>query len=469
MTCCSYTISGDDAGSFTVGRKDGQLKTKVMLDYEALPEDAKYHMVMVTATDPSGAIDSIMVMIEVTDEDDPPTISLGPVENTAPAFDAETATFMVYENMDAGAAVGTVEATDEDGDTLTYSDDSGYFDVDGSGNITTTMMLDYESAASHTVTVTASDGEDDASIAVTIAVGDMYPGCTVMGNNGQTNDCEILLGAKDTLMGEDATRMLDWSEDTPIASWDGVRKLSDSGRVEWLYLHGISAKEETARAEVKLNGTIPVELGGLDALTRLFLHRNNLTGGIPAELNGLTNLVWLRLYDNDLSGEVPDLSGMASLERFYIHENDLTGGVPTALSNSVTHILVHRNELTGGIPDLSAMTNLVWLGLYDNDLDGEIPATVGSLANLKRLYLHGNALTGAVPMEIGNLASLTNLWLTNNMLSGELPSSLDNLTNLERVRISGNNFTGCVPAALDTDNDDIADTGLSVCGSGDGS
>ena len=52
---------------------------------------------------------------------------------------------------------------------------------------------------------------------VTIAVGDMYPGCTVMGNDGQTNDCEILLGAKDTLMGEDATRMLDWSEDTPIA------------------------------------------------------------------------------------------------------------------------------------------------------------------------------------------------------------------------------------------------------------
>ena len=253
----------------------------------------------------------------------------------------------------------------------------------------------------------------------------MYPGCTVDRTNaGQSTTARSCWARWTTLMGADATRMLNWSEDTPIADWYGVRKLSESGRVEWLYLHGVSAKDATddapARAEVKLNGTIPAELGGLTGLTRLYLHRNNLTGGIPAELNGLTNLVWLRLYDNMLSGDIPDLSGMTSLERFYINENELTGGVPTGLSDSVTHILVHRNNLTGGIPDLSAMTNLVWLSLYDNDLDGEIPATLGMLSNLQTLYLHGNDLTGAVPMEIGNLAALTNLWLKNNMLDGEL-------------------------------------------------
>ena len=96
-------------------------------------------------------------------------------------------------------------------------------------------------------------------------------------------------------------------------------------------------------------------------------------------------------------------------------QNELTGGVPTGLSDSVTHLLVHRNDLSGDIPDLSGLTNLVWLGLYDNGLSGEIPATLGMLSNLERLYLHGNALTGMVPMEIGNLAALTNLWLSNNM------------------------------------------------------
>ena len=189
------------------------------LDFETQSE----YMVMLTATDPSGAYDNIMVMITVTDGSDDAIIVVGSGENTAPAFadDAET-DFMVYENMYAGAAVGMVMATDEDGDTLTYTDDSMYFDVDDMGNITTTMALDHEAMASHTVTVTATDDRDGSdSIDVTIMVGDMYPGCTVMGNNGQTNDCEILLGAKDTLMGDDATRTLDWSEDTSMA-WTGT-------------------------------------------------------------------------------------------------------------------------------------------------------------------------------------------------------------------------------------------------------
>ena len=202
-------------------------------------------------------------------------------------------------------------------------------------------------------------------------------------NTGQMADCEALLASRDALMGDDATMTLNWSIDTAIADWDGVRKMSESGRVEWLYLHGTTADADAGRAESKLNGTIPAELGELDALTRLYLHRNNLTGGIPAELNDLTNLVWLRLYDNDLSGEIPDLSGMTSLERLYIHQNQLTGGVPAGVSDSVTHILAHRNELSGEIPDLGGMSNLVWLGLYDNDLSGSIPASLGMLSNLE--------------------------------------------------------------------------------------
>ena len=486
-----FSLGGPDAESFKLVDPTGesnsvQIQTKVELNYEALPEDDKYLTVIVTATDPSGASSNLTVNIEVLDGPDNAVISLVRTDNAAPAFEGATASRSVDENMPAGTNVGdAVAATDEDDDTVTYSlSGSDYFEIDSAtGQISTTMMLDYEAMGRHTVTVMADDGSGvenaTASIAVTVNVGNVEE-CEDTGamavadtsNAGAMADCEALLASRDALMGDDATRMLNWSKDTPMADWYGVRRLTASGRVEWLYLHGVSAKDATgdapARAEVKLNGTMPAELGGLTEMTRLYLHRNNLTGGIPAELNGLTSLVWLRLYDNDLSGEVPDLSDMASLERFYVHENQLTGGVPTALSDSVTHIRVDRNMLTGEIPDLSGMTNLVWLGLYDNDLSGEIPATVGSIANLKRLYLHGNALMGAVPMEIGNLASLTNLWLTNNMLSGELPSSLDNLTNLERVRISGgNSFTGCIPAALaNAANTDAADTGLATCGAG---
>ena len=166
-------------------------------------------------------------------------ITLRPAANTAPAFADDAATdFMVYENMYAGAAVGTVTA-DDPGDTLTYTDDSMYFDVDG-GNITTTMMLDHEAMASHMVkvTVTDSDGASD-SIDVTVMVGDMHPDCPV--NMGLTNDCEALLDAKGDLGGD-----LNWDTDTAMADWEGV-SMSD-GRVSEVWL---KEKAWTARSPLR--------------------------------------------------------------------------------------------------------------------------------------------------------------------------------------------------------------------------
>ena len=67
-----YTLSGADAASFDIGRNNGQLKTKAPLNYEA----RNSYRVVVTATDPFGATDSITVTINVTDEDDPAVITV---------------------------------------------------------------------------------------------------------------------------------------------------------------------------------------------------------------------------------------------------------------------------------------------------------------------------------------------------------------------------------------------------------
>ena len=57
-----YTLSGSDAGSFDIGRMTGQLMTKAPLDYET----KNSYSVTVTATDPSGASDTVTVTIAVT-------------------------------------------------------------------------------------------------------------------------------------------------------------------------------------------------------------------------------------------------------------------------------------------------------------------------------------------------------------------------------------------------------------------
>ena len=83
-----------------------------------------------------------------------------PPSNRAPSFDAQTTTRTVAENRAAGVNIGNpIAATDPD--TLTYSlggDDAGSFDiVAASGQLRTQAALDYESKASHTVTVRATD------------------------------------------------------------------------------------------------------------------------------------------------------------------------------------------------------------------------------------------------------------------------------------------------------------------------
>ena len=67
-----YTLSGLDAGSFRISRNSGQLKTKATLNYEA----RNTYTVVVTATDPSGTMDSIQVTVNFTDEDDPAVIAV---------------------------------------------------------------------------------------------------------------------------------------------------------------------------------------------------------------------------------------------------------------------------------------------------------------------------------------------------------------------------------------------------------
>ena len=67
-----YTLTGPDADAFRIGRNDGQLKTEAPLNFEV----RNSYSVVVTATDPFGAMDSIRVTIVVTDEDDPAEITV---------------------------------------------------------------------------------------------------------------------------------------------------------------------------------------------------------------------------------------------------------------------------------------------------------------------------------------------------------------------------------------------------------
>ncbi len=89
---------------------------------------------------------------------------MAPVGNNAPEFADDQATFTVPENSAADTVVGTVTATDDDDDTLTYSlegTDAASFDIDsGTGQIKTKANVDYnyEAKFDYKMTAKAADG-----------------------------------------------------------------------------------------------------------------------------------------------------------------------------------------------------------------------------------------------------------------------------------------------------------------------
>ena len=102
-------------------------------------------------------------------------------DNTDPVFDQESAVRGLRENTGAGEHVGDpFTATDEDGDTLTYSlegDDAGSFVINSrTGQILTRegVTYDHEVTTEYSVTVKADDGErGDATVEVAILVIDV--------------------------------------------------------------------------------------------------------------------------------------------------------------------------------------------------------------------------------------------------------------------------------------------------------
>ena len=222
----TYTLSGNGAGSFDINPSDGQISAKMKLDREAKSS----HMVKVTATDPDGADASIDVTITVTNVDDAPVIMRAPDANVAPEFaDSEDGARSVAEDTAAGGSIGNpVEATDDNNDTLTYvlgGTDAASFDINpDTGQLMTLAALDYETKASYSVTVTASDsGGLSGSIDVTITVTNVNeaPVAPTVANQTATKDTAFsyIVPAFTDLEGGTITYTATLSDDSELPGW----------------------------------------------------------------------------------------------------------------------------------------------------------------------------------------------------------------------------------------------------------
>ena len=162
----SYTLTDDAGGRFDIDPADGGLRVAdgSLLDFDT----ATSHDVTVRVTDSGGLTHSETFTISVNNlPGDPPT-ALTLTGDSVPEGSAD------------GTSVGTVSVTDPDaGDSATYTltdDAGGRFAIDSAtGEITVAdgSLLDFESAASHDVTVRVTNAGGLAHTETfTISLGD---------------------------------------------------------------------------------------------------------------------------------------------------------------------------------------------------------------------------------------------------------------------------------------------------------
>lgn len=268
-----------DADFFAIDGETGVLTVAAgkTLDYE---EKASYELELEVIDNQAGQGQILQV------------INLNNLNDNAPVWQTgfSPATLSVNENVlrDTPIVNGVYRATDEDGDTITYTlsgpNGSQYQIGSADGVLKTLGSLDFETNTSDSITVTASDGTNRITQDTRIAIGnvnDRIGSITVkmanpvLGTNGDPNSA--LADRKRT----ESNSVPEAPTDLPATSGRSVVNFVETGAAGWGTTLRIEVLAESADAACGVGGNqcVIVELEGDDSddVLKVMAYRNSRT------------------------------------------------------------------------------------------------------------------------------------------------------------------------------------------------
>ena len=145
----TLTLSGTDADSFNLST-DNVLTFKEAPDFETKSS----YSITLSLTDGTETVTKDM------------TIAITNLNDIAPVFTSE-ATFSAAENQ---TAIGTITATDADGDSVTFTVSGSELVITSAGVLTFASAPDYEIKSIYSATVTATDGTNPTTQDITVNI-----------------------------------------------------------------------------------------------------------------------------------------------------------------------------------------------------------------------------------------------------------------------------------------------------------
>ena len=246
----------------------------------------------------------------------------------------------ILENAAAGTVVGTLSATDANGDALTYTledDADGLFALvtaDGVTRLVITAALDHEAKASHDVTVTVSDGKGgETTKTFTIAVTDR-------------DEAPVDIALSNTVMSESAR----------TGSLVGTLSATDpeGGAITWSLASAVGNDNGKFALKTNADGTVSVVLNST-------LDHENAKAGAPA--GGLYSLVV----------NATDAAGNVTTETITISATD----DPFKLSSVPT-----GKDYLSVAENVEGTTLLGYVMQFDSSFDPETAEVVGDASGL---------------------------------------------------------------------------------------
>ena len=159
------TDAEGDAVTFTISGTELAITSAGVLTFASAPDYETKTSYTATVTASDGTNSSTQDI----------TVSVTNVNDVAPGF-SSSASFVAAENQ---TAIGTVAATDAEGDAVTFTVSGTELAITSAGVLTFDSAPDYETKTSYTATVTASDGTNSSTQDITVSVtnvNDVAPG-----------------------------------------------------------------------------------------------------------------------------------------------------------------------------------------------------------------------------------------------------------------------------------------------------
>ena len=323
--------------------------------------------------------------------------------NEAPVISAQT--YIAAENIADNLPIGTVRASDPEGEVLSYSisaNDDNLFEINNEGvlSLDDLQVLDFETAESHTITVAVSDGTNTTEALVIIIVTDI-------------DDTSFVTTWQTTTTGETViilTRADEFSYDYTIDWGDGTIQTGVTGDANHPY-------DSPGTYTVSISGTFPAINFADNTTSQEQLRSVERWGNIQWQtmesafqsVNALT----INAIDS------PDLSQVKNMHRMF-HSTNLTGNI---------------NNWT--VSNINNMSSMFQFSSFNQDISDW---NVSSVTNMSLMFQDSSFNKDISTWEVGNVTNMIAMFQGSSFNKDINSWNVANVTDMSFM-FSGSSFS----------------------------